>query len=263
MIIDFHTHAFPEKIVTRAMESLIHKGGALVPFTDGTPAGLLQAMDRSGVDRAVVLNIATNVKQIQSVNDFVAGLDDRLIGFGSVYPGDIPYALEELERIHQLGLKGIKLHPAYQQFFVDDPKMAPIYQKAAALGLITVFHAGEDIGYDLPVHCTPQRLARALEMAENWTVVAAHMGGYLLWHDVERYLLGKNLYIDTSLAHGRLPAPQAKRMIRAHGADRVLLGSDCPWGFAKYEIGYIKSLGLEQQEQEQILGGNAARLLGL
>lgn len=126
-----------------------------------------------------------------------------------------------------------------------------------------MFHAGEDVGYDLPVHCTPQRLAHALEMAENWTVVAAHMGGYLLWHDVERYLLGKDLYIDTSLAHGRLPAPQAKRMIRAHGADRVLLGSDCPWGFAKYEIGYIKSLGLEQQEQEQILGGNAMRLLGL
>lgn len=55
-----------------------------------------------------------------------------------------PKTLDELDRIKALGLKGVKLHPDYQRFLVDDPRCIPIYEKISRLGLITVFHTGLD-----------------------------------------------------------------------------------------------------------------------
>ena len=263
MIIDFHTHAFPEKIVEKAMRTLIHNAGNAIPFTDGTAAGLLKYMDANGIDKAVVLNIATNPKQQHNVNDFAASINsDRLISFGSVHP-DAPDAIEELHRIKEMGLKGIKLHPDYQGFFVDDEKLLPIYETIDKLGLVLVFHAGVDIQYFEPVHCPPERLCRVLSAFPGGRVVAAHMGGYLQWYDVEKYLVGKNLYLDTSYSYSRMPSPHAARIIRAHGTDKVLFGSDMPWSGTALEKRFIESLELDADAEAGILGENARRLLGL
>ena len=152
MRIDFHTHCFPDKIAEKAMGKLSVASGGLIPQTDGTAEGLRREMKKDGVDISVVMNIATNAHQQHSVNDFAASLvSDDLIPFGSVHP-DAPDALEELERIRSLGLKGVKFHPEYQQFYVDDEKMFPIYKKISDLGLITLFHAGGDIGFPPPYH---------------------------------------------------------------------------------------------------------------
>ena len=159
MLIDFHTHAFPEKIAGRAMASLSHGSGGMVSQTDGTAERLKTEMERDGVDISVVLSIATNPKQQHSVNDFAIAMnrDPRLVAFGSVHP-DAPDALEELERIAAAGLKGVKFHPEYQHFYADEERMKPIYRKISELGLITTFHAGHDIGFAPPYHCMPEHL---------------------------------------------------------------------------------------------------------
>lgn len=262
MIIDFHAHAFPERIAEKAMSVLSKNAGNAVPFSDGTLSSLMNYTHKSGVDKAVVLNIATNPRQQKSVNDFaIESNGGDVISFGSVHP-DAPDALEELERIKAAGLKGIKLHPDYQEFFVDDERVYPVYNKAAELGLITVFHSGVDIEFFEPVHNTPERLARALPAFEGGAVVAAHMGGYIMWHEVERHLVGKDIYFDTSYAYSRMPHQQAKRMIQNHGADRFLFGSDMPWSGTDLELRFVRALDLSEEELGKVLGGNALHLLG-
>lgn len=261
MIIDFHTHAFPAKVAPRAMEVLQHNA-AVIPFHDGTVASLRDYTRKAGVDTAVVLNIATNPKQQKNVNDFAISLlgEDGIIPFGSVHP-DAPDALAELERIHAAGIKGIKLHPEYQEFFVDDPKYWPLYQKLRALRLITVFHAGVDIEYFDPVHGSPERLKRALPAFEGGVVVAAHWGGYIMWNEVERHLIGQDVYFDTSYAYSRMPKGQALRMMQNHDKHRFLFGSDMPWSGTDQELMFIDSLCLPAEEKAQLLGGNALRIL--
>ena len=145
MLIDFHTHAFPPKLAGRAVAQLSRSAGGLEPQTDGTLESLKAVMDADGVDLSVVLTIATNPGQMHKVNDYAFEMDrdDRIVAFGSVHP-DAPDALEELERIKAAGLKGVKLHPEYQGFYADEERMRPIYRKISQLGLITLFHAGED-----------------------------------------------------------------------------------------------------------------------
>lgn len=154
MLIDFHTHAFPEKIAARAIETLSNASGGIVPQTNGTLDSLKEEMAKDGVDIAVVQSIATNPRQQQKVNDFAIQInqDDAIVAFGSVHP-DAPDVLAELERIHAAGLKGVKFHPEYQNFYADDEKMKAIYRKISQLGLITLFHAGHDYGFPPPLPC--------------------------------------------------------------------------------------------------------------
>ncbi|MBQ6708684.1 MAG: amidohydrolase [Clostridia bacterium] len=265
MIVDFHTHCFPDRIAERAVSQLAVASGNATPAFDGTAQGLLNLVHSKGVDIAVVLGIATNVKQQKNVNDFLIELNKRddVVSFGSVHP-DAEDAIDELYRIKEAGLKGIKLHPDYQSFFVDDDRMFRIYETVNKLGLLLTFHAGVDIGVPDPVHCTPQRLKNILPMFDNTNIIAAHFGGYLLWDEVEELLVGeKNLYIDTSFCHTRMPPLWAKRIIEKHGADKILLGSDLPWSAPDKEMEFIKSLGLSDDVLADIFGNNAARLLGL
>ena len=262
-IIDFHTHCFPEKIAEKALASLSHCSGDALPFHKGTAESLLKQALSGGADGAVVLNIATNPRQQASVNNFAIETNNRfpnLFAFGSIHP-ESPDALDELVRIHEAGLLGVKLHPDYQHFYVDEERMLPIYEKIASLGLITVFHAGVDIGYPDPVHCTPERLAYILPAFGNAPVVAAHMGGYLCWKDVLRFLAGKALYFDTAFSFSRMPPAWAREIIRTHGTEKILLGSDMPWSATGHEIRFVKSLSLLPEETDAILGGNACRLL--
>ena len=263
MIIDFHTHCFPERIAAKAIASLA-AAGAEIPYHTGSEQSLLEQIKAMGADMAVVLNIATNLRQQKSVNDYAIYLNslEGLTSFGSVHP-DSPDALEELERLKEAGIKGIKLHPDYQNFFVEDERIFPIYKKAAGLGLITVFHAGVDIGLPDPVHCKPEALASILPLFDGAPVVAAHFGGYMMRAETLKHLIGKELYLDTSYSHSRFPPPWAKEIIEKHGAKKILLGSDMPWSRTDYEINYIKSLGLSPEDEELILSKNAQNLLGL
>lgn len=264
MIIDFHVHAFPDALAAKALPLLSKCSGGVKPNYDATISGLESYLAKNNVDYAVVLNIATNTHQEKKVNDFAISLLEKknIIPFGSVHP-DSPNALSELERLAKAGIRGIKLHPDYQHFFVDDEKMFPIYKKIAELGFITVFHAGVDIGYPKPVHCTPERLLRVLDLFDDAPVVAAHFGGWLLWDSVLEDLCGTKVYLDTAFSSGKMPPDYAKELIKAHGADKVLLGSDMPWSDTLDEVRFVQSLDLSAEDEEKILSNNAKRLLNI
>ena len=262
MLIDFHTHCFPDKLASRAIEKLSFVSGGIEPNTDGTVSGLRDSMKNGGVNKSVVLNIATNARQQKNVNDFAASINsDDLIAFGSVH-FESPDALEELERIKSMGLKGVKLHPDYQGFEVDDPKMKLIYKKISQLGLITVFHAGKDYGYAPPYGNTPEKLLKALSWFSA-PVVAAHWGGGDLYEDVIKLLCGTDIYIDTSLGYSRMPKYFAQKIYEKHGADKMLFGTDSPWHTPQMELRLINSLEISDGDKEKIFHKNAEKLLNL
>lgn len=264
LIIDFHTHCFPDKIAAKALEQLRLRSGITRPFHDGSVNGLISLQKKDGVDYSVVLNIATNPHQQTKVNDFAISLKevDGVIPFGSVHP-DSPDALSELERLRENGIKGVKLHPDYQNFFANEKRMLPIYEKLGELGFITLFHCGYDIGYPEPVHCTAKALAEILPAFGGAPVVAAHFGGIWSMPDTKKYLAGKNVYLDTAYCYGTVTPRYAKEIIDIHGADKILFGSDAPWNEPSQDIELIKCFGLNGAEEKAVLGENAQKLLGL
>lgn len=216
------------------------------------------------MDYSVVLNIATNPRQQKNVNDFAISQMkiDGIIPFGSVHP-DSPDALNELERLKANGIKGVKLHPDYQGYFVDEERMFPIYEKIGSLGMITLFHCGYDIGYPEPVHCSAQALASVLPVFGGSPVVAAHFGGIWSLPETRKHLAGKDIYLDTAYCYGTITPRYAKEIIDIHGADKILFGSDAPWNEPSQDIELIKCFGLSEDEEKAVLGGNARKLLGI
>ena len=162
-----------------------------------------------------------------------------------------------------LGLKGIKLHPDYQLFYIDDKKMYPIYEYLFSLDLVLVFHAGRDIGLPEPYHCTPDRLYKLICDFGGAKIVAAHMGGFSYGEEVEKYLVGTDIYFDTAYSFDWISDEQVKRIIQNHGHEKVLFASDSPWTDQKEEIGKLRNLKLGVEAENAILGVNASKLLGL
>ena len=261
MLIDFHTHCFPDKLAPRALESLSFSSGGLKPHTDATLSGIRKNMAEESVDASVVLSIATNAAQQKNVNDFAASINNEkdIFSFGSVFP-DSHDVLDELERIKELGLKGVKLHPEYQGFFTDDEKMKPIYKKISSLGLITVFHAGWDFGYKPPYHNMPDNLLGALKWFDS-PVVAAHWGGVCCGDEVIEKLCGLDVYFDTAFGYGTMPKYVPEKIIEKHGCDKILFGTDSPWQVASMEMNVLDTLGLTNEEKDKILYKNALKLL--
>ncbi|MBQ3054392.1 MAG: amidohydrolase family protein [Clostridia bacterium] len=261
MVIDFHTHCFPEKIAERAVNTLKYSAGGLIPRNDGSISGLLNNMKEDGVDISVVMNIATNPRQQHSVNDFAREQNETegILAFGSVHP-DAEDALCELERIKDMGLKGIKLHPEYQEFYADDEKLIPLYKKASSLGLIVLFHAGCDFGFGTPYHGMPENLVKALKYLDT-PVVAAHWGGLTCHEEVLKHLAGLPIYFDTSFSHGIVAKPMIQRIVEKHGTDKLLFGSDSPWHRPCEDKLLIESLDLSDSDKERIYYKNAVELL--
>jgi len=258
--IDFHTHCFPDQLAERAISKLSYDAGGLKPYTDGTAEGLRKRMLEDDVQISVVQHIATSPHQQASVNDFAASINSKdFISFGSVHP-DAENALEELERIKELGLKGVKFHPEYQNFDVDDPKMKPIYRKLSQLGLIVLFHAGFDYGFTPPYHCMPHQMKQALLWLDT-PVVAAHWGGANYGTEVLKHLCGLPLYFDTSFGYGLMAKKTAQEILDQHGTEKLLFGSDGPWHRPNMERRLLESLTLSKTELQDIYYNNAAKLL--
>ena len=265
MYIDFHTHAFADKIAERAIAALTGTAEKceMKPITNGTASDLMDKLKSCGIDKAVILPIATKPSQQTVINNWAAEIKgDFFLPFGSIHPQAEDWE-SELERIKQLGLYGIKFHPDYQNFMVDDDFMIPVYKKCAALDLPVSFHSGYDpLSPDL-FHCYPEAAARVHEMVPEMTMILAHGGGMRDWDNVEKYLAGKdgNLYFDVSVIAEEISRDQLLRIIRTHGADRILFGSDCPWDLPSNEINMIEELPLSDEEKEMIFYKNAQKIL--
>lgn len=261
MIIDFHTHCFPDKLFGTAIKKLSFAAG-IMPEADGSKDGLLKSMEENKVDVSVVLSVATNGKQQKNVNDFAESLKCKeIIPFGSVYP-NAPDALCELERIKSLGMKGVKFHPEYQNFYIDDDKMVKIYKKISSLDLITVFHSGADYGYPPPYHTDVRRIKKALSHFDS-PVVLAHWGGLDMRCEVLKELCGENVYFDVSYGYGNISKYYAQKIIEKHGTDKILFGSDSPWHKPAWERFLLETLELSDEDKEKIYHKNAEKLLNL
>lgn len=220
-------------------------------------------MKKDEVDISVVLSIATNPKQQTNVNNFAKEINDEksVFAFGSVHP-KAENVFEELERIKEMGLKGVKFHPEYQEFYVDDPKMKPIYKKISSLGLITVFHAGFDFGYKPPYHCMPDNLLRALKWFDS-PVVAAHWGGVSCGSEVIKKLCGRDLWLDLSFGYGTMPKAIAQEILNKHTPDRLIFASDMPWHRPAWEKQLIETLDISKNDKDKIYFKNACKLLNI
>lgn len=265
MIIDFHTHIFPDRIAEKTIEKL-QEVGKIKAFTNGTLEGLKKSMVENNINISVVLPVVTKPSQFDTVNSYAAEITGKegIISFGGIHP-EIENYQEKLQEIKQMGLLGIKLHPDYQATYVDDPKMVRMIQYATELGLIVVLHAGRDIGLPDPVHCSPQRAANMLHQIEreDAKIILAHTGGYDQWNEVEEYIVGKNVYLDISFSLGMITDEQFVRIVKNHGADRVLFGTDSPWGGQKETMEYLGKMDFTEEEVERICWRNGLELLGV
>ena len=282
MVIDFHTHTFPDAIAASTLKKLSGVSHS-APFTDGTGAGLAASMAEAGVDLSVVLPVATSPRQVRHINEAAALANRRagetgLFSFGCIHP-DCENWREELDRIAALGLKGVKLHPVYQGVDLDDPRYLRILTRAGELGLVAVTHAGVDIGYPDAANCLPRVLLRAVRQAGPVKLVAAHMGGWKRWEEALELLADTSVYLDTSFSTGLIAplddgyyTPEQLRlldgegfvrMVRGFGAERILFGTDSPWSGQRESVEWLRALPLADGEKDAILGGNARRLLGV
>ena len=283
MVVDFHTHTFPDKIAAPTVKKLQGFCHAWA-YTDGSLGALAASMQEAGVDASLVLPVATNTHQVPHVNDVSAKINNRgaetgIWSLGCMHP-DYDGWKEELSRIAQLGLKGVKLHPAYQGVDLDDPRYLRILDRCGELGLFVLVHAGLDIGLPDCDNCTPAHALRAVRQVGPVKLILAHMGGWKEWDQVEELLSDTPVCLDTSYSLGAVkpsgdgyytdPADlqllgqeQFMRIVRQFGADRIFFGTDSPWGGQKESLEELRALPLEPSELAAILGGNAQKLLGL
>ena len=270
MIIDTHAHLFPDELAPKVVSELVHRPKDVRNYTDGTKKGLLASMKKAGIDYTLVLPICAKPTQFDSINRFAAELNgkDGILSFGSVHP-DCENVKEKLLYIRSLGLKGIKLHPTYQGTYIDDPRYVDIIRTAIELDLLVVIHAGVDAGIPTPVYCPPVRIAHMLDLVyakqhpTKAHIILAHVGGLDMYDEVERCLVGRNIYFDLSFSLGKIGTVQLLRIIQDHGADRILFASDSPFVDQSDYLKVFDALPLFDDERELILFKNAAGLLGI
>ena len=275
MIIDAHTHIYPEKIASKAIAKLEANSGVKAK-TNGIESGLRKSMKEAGIDYSLLLPVATSAKQVDTINEVAARTNAKaqetgILSFGGIHPDTENYK-EVLHCAKSYGLKGVKLHPDYQGTFFDDIRYKRIVEEATSLDLYLVIHAGVDIGLPEPVHCTPDHVVEVVKDTESDHLILAHMGGWRLWDEVRAKLLELPVYFDTSFSGDNLEADGVEGMltkeaftnlVRAMGTDRVLFGTDSPWSGQKEAVQWLRDTTLSEEEKQQIFAGNFQRIIGV
>lgn len=263
MIIDFHTHIFPEKIAGKTIESLENLSG-IKASTNGTLEGLLASMERTGVDMSVIMPVATKPSQMESINAYAKEICDmypgKLISFGGIHPDCEDYK-SELNHIKELGLKGIKIHPDYQRVMIDDVRFMNIIEYASELGLVILTHAGIDIGLPEPVHCPPQKMRKVIDKIKPEKMIVAHYGGWKQWQEVYEYLAGENVYLDTAFTFDYIEKEMFLKILQKHGEDKILFATDSPWSHATRDIQAVNNMPIADSIKQKIFSENAKKLL--
>lgn len=267
MIIDFHTHIFPEKIASRALAKL---AGVVKqePSIDGCAEGLRASMKNAGIDMSVVLPVVTGVKQFNSILRFAAFINEIyasakeqcLISLAGIHPDD-PDMKEHLALIKREGFAGIKLHPNYQNVEFNDIRIKRLLYAASELGLFVITHAGFDPYTPDHEFCTPDMILEVIKEVAPERLILAHLGSNENYEEAEEKLCGQNVYLDTAYSLLRVGEDQFIRMVRKHGADKILFATDCPWAEQKACADILKHCALTEEEKELILFQNAGRLL--
>ena len=263
MIIDFHTHIFPDKIAGKTIESLERISG-ITASTNGTLEGLLASMENSGVDLSVIMPVATKPAQMESINTYAKETCEKypgkLISFGGIHPDSEDYK-KELKHIKELGLKGIKIHPDYQGVMIDDIRFMNIIDYASELGLIILTHAGIDIGLPEKLHCPPDKMRKVIDKIKPEKMIVAHYGGWKQWQEVYDYLAGENVYLDTAFTFDYIDREMFLKILQKHSEDKILFATDSPWSYASRDIEAVKNMPIDESIKKKIFSENAKKLL--
>ena len=275
MIIDCHTHAFPDKIADKAVAWLmeyykiqITQGGRL---TD-----LLKSAEQGKLDAMILLSAATKPEQVQPSNDWMISLAaktpaelcrkyalshaPRIIPFGAFHP-EYPGWLGEIKRLRSAGIRGIKLHPEFQGFDLGRPDLKSFFAEIEN-DFIVLIHIG-DRHVSEANFSTPKKVAAILNDFPKLRIIAGHMGGFNFWDQALELLAGRDLYLDTSSAMSFMKPEMFRKLVSKHGSEHVLFGSDYPVSTALAELSLLNKLSwLSDAQKDQIRGGNCARLLG-
>ena len=262
MIIDAHAHIFPDKIAEKAVAGIGSFYSQLTMMNmNGSAETLIKTGEAAGVSKFLVQSVATVSAQVESINNFIADsvkkYPDKFIGFAAMHP-DYEKVEQEIDRAISLGLKGVKLHPDFQEFAIDDERAMKIYEVIEGR-LPLLIHMG-DSRYNWS---KPEMLAKVLDRFPKLDVIGAHFGGWSEWDRAEEILGGKRLWVDTSSSLYSMTPERARELIDAYGVENVLFGTDFPMWTAESELKMFDKIPLSEREREMILHENAERLLGL
>lgn len=261
-IIDAHCHVYPDKIAEKASVST----GNFYEFDhrteDGRISTLVKEGSEAGISHYVIQSVATTPSQVGSINEFIARTvkqsNGLMTGLGTLHP-DTEDVESAVDKIIELGLKGVKLHPDIQRFELDCKKSMHIFEVCEGR-LPMLLHTG-DSRYD---YSNYNRLIPVLEAFPKLQVIGAHFGGWSMWEEATEHIHKyENLIVDCSSSLYALSPETSVRLIRTYGADRVLFGSDYPVFTPTTEVKLFMNLDLAEEEREKILWDNAAKLFGI
>ena len=259
-IIDFHSHIYPEKIAEKAVSSIgdFYK---IKMSSSGTAKKLISDGKACGIENFVVHSVAVTPAHVETINNYIKSecdVHDCFYGFGSMHAG-YENKISEAQRILDMGLKGIKIHPDTQMFDMDDERMFELYDFLQQTKTPLLVHTG-DYRY---TYSHPARVKNLLKLFPDLTIIAAHFGGWSVFDLAYEYLKDEKCYLDTSSSFMMLGLTRAKELIKMYGADRMVFGTDFPMWNAKDELQQFYSLNLSDDENEQILYKNAEKILKL
>lgn len=259
-IFDIHAHIYPDEIAPRAVKAISKGYDDIEVHGDGTAGMLDRCAEEAGIARMAVHSVATTKHQVESINRFVlsaAGRDpERMVPFGALHP-DTEHPERAVDALVAGGFKGVKLHPEFQGFRVDEPRAIDMFG-ALAGRLPVLLHCG-DYRCD---HSAPERIRRMLREVRGLKLVCAHLGGWTNWEEAASQLMYEDVWVDTSSSIYAMDAETAAGIIRGYGADRVVFGTDYPVWDPRTEVERFMSLPLTEAEQRKILWTNHLRLLG-
>ena len=264
MYIDIHTHAFHPKIAHKAVDHL-NSFYSITCSGDGTIANLLERESEAGLEKCVVLCAATAPAQVIPANNYAISLQrehpDQVIAFGTVHPGYDNWE-SELARIKAAGIRGIKLHPDFQSFWLDDPRLLPIFE-AAQKDFVFEIHIGDRTSPEKNPSC-PYKLASILRQFPGMRVIAAHFGGYRMWsHALEVFSDNRfeNLWFDTSSTTPFATPELAHKLLNTFPRERILFGTDWPLYDPVEELQRLQNLGGLKDSEMEVIMSNASALL--
>lgn len=264
-IIDAHAHIYPEKIAEKATAAI----GTFYDIDMQTPSGtaerLIQNGNEIGVTRYLVHSCATKAAQVRPINEFIKRETDihkEFIGFMTLHEDLSEREIqEEISWAIEKGFYGIKLHPDFQKFNIDDENVEKIYRAVAQTGKVfpILFHIGDD-RFD---YSKPYRLANMAKKYSSVYFIGAHFGGYRCWDEIDVYNGLDNIYFDTCSSLAFISSEKAKQIIDKFGYEKFLFGTDFPMWDAKGELERFDRINLTITEKEAILASNIKNLLKL
>jgi len=281
-VIDFHVHTFPKQIALKALESLSNTGHVKY-FSEGSVESLISSMQKKGIDYSVNLPVMTRLDQVIQINDSMikkkSSMEEQgIITFGGLHPEFEGYR-EEIKRLKASGIKGIKLHPAFQGIHINDIRYKRIIDAISEEGMISITHCGMDVSFLDENYASIDELKEVIDEVKPENMVLAHMGGWQDWDLVESELAGANVYLDTAYSFGpvypreghekmmifrdNLNSESFERIVKKHGSEKILFATDSPWADQGKYVDFVRNTELSDVEKNNILFENAFKLLGI